>query len=243
MKKKVILISIISVLIIITIILIGIEYFKPSDKTISQIEEISTIKDDTNLSDIKPIENEKIISENIIEEQPTSADVEQEDIVEVTEKATVKEVTTSPTVQSNKVTETTPPKTSSTSTSTQTTTSNNPKTNVETTNKPSTPSQSETQKPTLVVESKPAETPVAPTPTPTRCTNNNNHGMDVGNSGQWFSTKNEAIAYYNNKVSYWGNLWETDQIDDATYYKNCPSGYEVWSCMYCEKWTINFYYR
>ena len=82
MKKKVILISIISVLIIITIILIGIKYFKPSDKATSQIEEISTIKDDTNLSDIKPIENEEIISENIVEEQPSSNDVEQEDIVE-----------------------------------------------------------------------------------------------------------------------------------------------------------------
>lgn len=76
-----------------------------------------------------------------------------------------------------------------------------------------------------------------------RCTNNHNHSLDVGNSGKWFSSKNEAIAYYDNQVSYWGNQWETEQIDDAKYYKNCPSGYEVWSCMYCGKWTINFYYR
>ncbi len=79
--------------------------------------------------------------------------------------------------------------------------------------------------------------------TPTRCTNNNNHSMGVGNSGQWFSNKNDAIAYYNSKISYWGNLWETEQIDDSTYYKNCPSGYEIWDCAYCSMWTINFYYR
>ena len=67
--------------------------------------------------------------------------------------------------------------------------------------------------------------------------------MDGGNSEKWFSSKNDAIAYYNSQVSYWGNLWETEKIDDATYYSKCASGYEVWSCMYCSKWTINFYYR
>ena len=79
--------------------------------------------------------------------------------------------------------------------------------------------------------------------TPTRCTTNNNHSMDVGNSGKWFSSKSEAIAYYNSQVSYFSNLWETEQIDDTTYYSKCPSGYEVWDCIYCSKWTINFYYR
>lgn len=76
-----------------------------------------------------------------------------------------------------------------------------------------------------------------------RCTNKNNHGMDVGNCGKWFNTKNEAIAYYEEKIKYWGNLWETYQIEDDEYYKNCPTGYEIWSCMYCSKWTINLYYR
>lgn len=78
---------------------------------------------------------------------------------------------------------------------------------------------------------------------PTRCISNNNHGMAVGNSEKWFDTKNDAIEYYNSKIRYWGDLWESYQIDNETYYKNCPSGYEVWSCMYCSKWTINFYYR
>lgn len=80
-----------------------------------------------------------------------------------------------------------------------------------------------------------------------RCTNSNNHGMSVGNTGKWFSSKDEAIAYYKSQVKYWGDWWENTPADDteadATYKKNCPSGYEVWSCMYCSKWTINFYYR
>lgn len=76
-----------------------------------------------------------------------------------------------------------------------------------------------------------------------RCTNNNNHGMNVGNCGKWFNTKSEAIAYYEEKIKYWGKLWETYQIEDDEYYKNCPTGYEIWSCMYCSKWTINLYYR
>lgn len=76
-----------------------------------------------------------------------------------------------------------------------------------------------------------------------RCTNNNNHGMNIGNSNKWFASKNEAIQYYNSQLKYWGDLWDSFQIESDAYYKNCPSGYEVWSCMYCSKWTINFYYR
>ena len=76
-----------------------------------------------------------------------------------------------------------------------------------------------------------------------RCTKNSNHGMGVGNSGKWFNSKSEAIAYYDSQTKLWSNKWENFEIDDNTYYKNCPSGYEVWDCMYCGKWTINFYYR
>ena len=77
-----------------------------------------------------------------------------------------------------------------------------------------------------------------------RCTNNNNHGMDVGNSGKWFSSKKEAIAYYDNKLDYW-DKWVKEDPDNRwdEYLQKCPSGYEVWDCMFCGKWTINFYYR
>lgn len=80
-----------------------------------------------------------------------------------------------------------------------------------------------------------------------RCTTANNHGMSVGNTGKWFSTKAEAVAYYDSQIQYWDAYWQAadpdDEAADATYYKNCPTGYEVWTCMYCSKWTINFYYR
>lgn len=80
-----------------------------------------------------------------------------------------------------------------------------------------------------------------------RCTKEDNHGIEVGNTGKWFNTKNEAIAYYKSQIEYWGTWWENTDLDDteadATYYKNCPTGYNVFSCMYCNNWTINFYYR
>lgn len=80
-----------------------------------------------------------------------------------------------------------------------------------------------------------------------RCTSADNHGIEVGNTGKWFSTKDEAIAYYKNEVKKWSDFWEAadpeDTEADAMYYKNCPTGYEVISCMYCSKWTIDFHYR
>ena len=27
------------------------------------------------------------------------------------------------------------------------------------------------------------------------------------------------------------------------YNKQCPCGYEIWSCQYCGKWTLNYYMR
>ena len=79
--------------------------------------------------------------------------------------------------------------------------------------------------------------------TPTRCTNNNNHGMNIGNSGKWFNSKQEAVNYYDSLIKTWGDKWENFEVDSDTYDKNCPYGYEVWTCPFCGKWTINFYYR
>lgn len=80
-----------------------------------------------------------------------------------------------------------------------------------------------------------------------RCTDADNHGIEVGNTGKWFSTKDEAIAYYKSEIKKWSDEWEAANPDDAEankrYYENCPTGYNVFSCMYCSKWTINFYYR
>lgn len=101
---------------------------------------------------------------------------------------------------------------------------------------PTTPDISDSEKP---VEKPPEETK----PAEEKCTTNDNHGIGVGNSGKWFATKADAIKEYNSKTSYWGEKWENFEIDDNTYYANCPSGYEVYSCPYCGKWTINYDYR
>ena len=69
----------------------------------------------------------------------------------------------------------------------------------------------------------------------------NNHGMSAGNTGLWFETKDEAIATYKSEIKKWGDKWTNDEISDDEYYKNCHYGYEVWSCPYCNKWTLNYY--
>ena len=69
------------------------------------------------------------------------------------------------------------------------------------------------------------------------------HGVGVGNSNKWFSSKQDAINYYQGIIKTWGDKWEKFEINDETYQKNCPYGYETWSCPFCGKWTINFYYN
>ena len=228
MKKRIVLISII-IFILITCGIIGLAYHN--------------IESNENINDFVPIISEDNSNETIVEDISTN-EVKKEHTSPVEEKVKeepkkVQEVTTSK--QSSSSTQ--PPAKVETTTKSNTSSNKSSTDSSKSTTTVKKESKQDASKPT---ETKKAETPKVETPkeeTPTRCTNNHNHGMDVGNSGQWFTTKNEAIAYYENKINYWGNLWETDQIDDATYYKNCPKGYEVWSCMYCSKWTINFYYR
>ena len=71
----------------------------------------------------------------------------------------------------------------------------------------------------------------------------NNHGVGTGNSGKWFNSESDAIKYYKSIIKTWGDKWEKFEIDDETDNKNCPYGYEDWSCPYCGRWTINFYYN
>lgn len=243
MRKRIVLISII-IFILITCGMIGLAYYYiESKETISQMPEDSIIESDKDNMDIVLESSEENQNEIIVEDMTTNED-EKENTPTMEEN--VKE-------ESKKVQESATPAQSSVTTQPSVKAEGSTKSNTSSaknntnTSKAVTTTQSEDKKDTSnSTETKKAETPKAETQkeeTPTRCTNNHNHGMDVGNSGQWFLTKNEAIAYYENKINYWGNLWETDQIDDTTYYKNCPKGYEIWSCMYCSKWTINFYYR
>lgn len=223
MKKKIIIISILSILLVI----IGVTSYCVSRNKISniQVSEDSILENDSSSVEIdnneentenSVVEEEQNINEGNmeVEEQNTETSIQQQATqIKSSSKTTNKVDTTKAETKSEVVKET------------QTT-------KEETPTKVDTPSTvSEPKQETKVVE------------TPTRCTNNNNHSMEVGNSGKWFSSKSEAITYYNSQVSYYSNLWETEQIDDAAYYSKCPSGYEVWDCIYCSKWTINFYYR
>lgn len=223
MKKKIIIISILSILLVI----IGVTSYCVSRNKISniQVSEDSILENDSSSVEIdnneentenSVVEEEQNINEGNmeVEEQNTETSIQQQTTqIKSSSKTTNKVDTTKAETKSEVVKET------------QTT-------KEETPIKVDTPSTvSEPKQETKVVE------------TLTRCTNNNNHSMEVGNSGKWFSSKSEAIAYYNSQVSYYSNLWETEQIDDAAYYSKCPSGYEVWDCIYCSKWTINFYYR
>ena len=67
--------------------------------------------------------------------------------------------------------------------------------------------------------------------------------MKIGNSGKWFNSKDEAIMTYKAEINKWGDKWTKDEITNEDYYANCPYGYEVWTCPYCNMWTLNYYYE
>lgn len=69
----------------------------------------------------------------------------------------------------------------------------------------------------------------------------NNAPKCTHSSNGWYNSKAEAEAIYNAEIKKWGDKWTNYEIDNDTYYKNCPSGYEVFSCPYCNKWTINLF--
>lgn len=71
----------------------------------------------------------------------------------------------------------------------------------------------------------------------------NNHKIGAGNTGKWFETQEQAAAYFKTEIAKWGKQWENFEITDDEYHKNCPYGYEVWTCPQCQKWTVNFYYN
>lgn len=72
---------------------------------------------------------------------------------------------------------------------------------------------------------------------------NGNHYMPTGNCGKWFNSRNEAISYNDAVCDKWNNKIDNNEISYSEYVKNCPSGYECWSCSRCGKWTINFKYH
>lgn len=72
-------------------------------------------------------------------------------------------------------------------------------------------------------------------------TNTKNTPKCSHSSNGWYNTEADAIAVYNSEIKKWEDKWVNYEIDNDTYYNNCPYGYEVFSCPYCEKWTINLF--
>ena len=76
----------------------------------------------------------------------------------------------------------------------------------------------------------------------THCTNNCNHSIKYGNIGMWFGSRREVDTYFSSVCNKWGTKYKNEEITWEEYTKNCPQGYECWSCSYCGKWTGNFVY-
>ena len=225
MKKKIIIISILIVLLVI----IGVTSYCVSRNKISNIEvsEDSILAND--LSSVE-VDNDEENIENLIVEEEQNLDESNIEVEEQQTETSIQPQTTQQVKSSSKATS---------KVETQKTETKSEVVKETSTTKEETPTKVDIPS-TAAVEPK-QETKVVETPT--RCTNNNNHGMNVGNSGKLFNSKQEAINYYDSIIKTWGDKWENFEIDSETYDKNCPYGYEVWTCPFCGKWTINFYYR
>ncbi len=77
----------------------------------------------------------------------------------------------------------------------------------------------------------------------TYCTNKDNHSIACGDMGKWFDNRTKLVQYYNDVVNEWNDRVDNGVITEDEYYAKCPTGYECWSCSYCNKWTGNFKYR
>ena len=80
------------------------------------------------------------------------------------------------------------------------------------------------------------------TTTQNHCTNNSNHSIKCGNIGMWFGSRREVDTYFSSVCNKWGTKYKNEEITWEEYTKNCPQGYECWSCSYCGKWTGDFTY-
>ena len=231
MKSKKILVLIIIALIM--ILFANMMIIKSKTLSLSKMENEKEIVTEINNTDDKGKEDTEVIAvENNVEEQEKVEEIQQEaDIVNVKNTNIQEEPKKDPVVTQEKKVESSKPV-------------EQPKTTPVTTPKKTV----EKETTTTVVETKIPEQPKEETkveikqPETPKCTDTN-HGVGVGNSNKWFNSKQEAINYYQGIIKTWGDKWEKFEIDDETYQKNCPYGYETWSCPFCEKWTINFYYN
>lgn len=176
--------------------------------------------------------NQNIIENIVLTKQENKSNDKEDKSVERNEKETKVESKTNSknTTEKKEITQTeSKPKTEDKKTVTKPTTEKN---NNETKNKQETNKKEESNYTETKVE-------IAPK---VECVGNK-HMIESGNTGKWFNTKEEADSYYDAEIEKWGKQWENGEIETEEYLKNCPSGYEVWTCPQCQKWTLNFYYR
>lgn len=230
-KKIVILITI---LVIIVLGIVGIFIYKNRKVDNIVIGENNKNQMQENNEPENIIDNENIIentAENNVEQSNTVEDntisqnqvVEESKTVETTQPVQEKNVKTSAKKENNKTT----------TTSKQQTTQEKTPSQPQKSEQPSTPVKSNDN------NYKEQEVQIAPK---IECTGNN-HKIGAGNTGKWFETQDQAAAYYKAEIAKWGKKWENFEIEDDEYHKNCPYGYEVWTCPQCQKWTVNFYYN
>jgi hypothetical protein len=221
----------------IIVLIIGIVYIKLNKNDV--YNQIKTLDDKSAEAEETEIMESNI--EDIVIEEPTKnvSNVKEQVITQDTPTNT--KIDTQPANQNNNTIE----KNNTTDSKVNTSAANNNAKNSNATNDNTDNSKiTETNTTTTTQEKidKVDTTPKEEKPQQERCTNNSNHGIGVGNVGKWYNTKADAITEYNSKVEYWSNKWKNNEIDMNTYDKNCPSGYQVFSCMFCGKWSIDYYY-
>lgn len=217
MKSKKILVLIIIALIV--ALFVNMMIIKSKTLSFSKIEnEKEIVTEINNTDDEEKKDTEVIAVENNAEEQEKVEEIQQEaDIVNVKNTNIQEEPKKDPVVTQKKKVESSKAVEQPKSTSVTT-----PKKTVE------------KEITTPVVEIKQPETP--------KCSDSK-HGVGVGNSNKWFNSYNEAVSYYDNLILDYSNKIHNGQITFEEYNKQCPCGYEIWSCQYCGKWTLNYYKR
>ena len=67
------------------------------------------------------------------------------------------------------------------------------------------------------------------------------HYMPKGNMGKWFKSKKALKKHVDKVMKKYARQLDEGEITWDEYVRDCPYGYEAWSC-YCGKWTGNFKY-
>ena len=233
MKKKVLIISIFLLLIIIIFSIILFQYIDKKDNKVSfekkYISDLNNINSNISEEYINEVLEENINTTNIVEETQVISEIDKNKEQSVTESNNTK-IQNNTIFNNTKNVETKTEKTENNIADNDVLKENEKKTEV-------TESDEINKNQDIVEKNNENEQKIE------RCTNNLNHGISIGNSNKWFETKEEAITYYNQLRKDYGYKFENEQMSQEEYNKKCPYGYEVWSCMFCNKWTINFYYR